>query len=193
MSAFPLEQVAAAAGAPLMNVRTHWPLLVDALARELCAGVRSQAGAIATIAVETGPRRSQRFAPVTEFGPRAYFDKYEPGTRIGGRLGNTEPGDGYRFRGRGFIQLTGRANYRAYGKRLDLDLEVEPDRALEPEIAARIFASYWRHRGVAACAEARQWAEVRKRVNGGYTHFDRFAAVVNALLPGEIHLAGDVA
>lgn len=72
-------------------------------------------------------------APIYERGAKAYFDKYEPGTRIGKALGNTAPGDGYRYRGRGFVQLTGRANYRKFG------IEDQPDKALDPEIAANIL------------------------------------------------------
>ena len=71
--------------------------------------------------------------PIYERGKRAYFDKYEPGTKIGKALGNTVKGDGYRYRGRGFVQLTGRANYRKFG------IEDEPDRALDPETAAGIL------------------------------------------------------
>lgn len=82
--------------------------------------------------------------PIVERGPRAYFDKYEAGTAIGRRLGNTKPGDGYRFRGRGYVQITGRANYARMTEVLELapdaDLVVDPDQALRPAIAYRIMS-----------------------------------------------------
>jgi predicted chitinase len=73
--------------------------------------------------------------PITEFGKKSYFDKYD------GRksLGNTLPGDGYKFRGRGYVQITGRANYAKFAKLLGVDLVGNPDRALEPTIAASII------------------------------------------------------
>lgn len=64
----------------------------------------------------------------------------------GGRMGNTEPGDGYRYRGRGYIQLTGRENYRVAGEALGLDLERNPELAAEPENVARIAVWYWQNR-----------------------------------------------
>jgi putative chitinase len=80
--------------------------------------------------------------PITERGSRSYFNKYEPGTRIGKRLGNTQKGDGYRFRGEGDVQNTGRANARKATKRLNevfglgIDLEVNPDQRGDPFISA---------------------------------------------------------
>lgn len=71
--------------------------------------------------------------PIYERGAKAYFSKYEPGTKIGKALGNTQKGDGYLYRGRGYVQLTGRANYRKFG------IEDQPDKALDPEIAANIL------------------------------------------------------
>ena len=87
---------------------------------------------------------ANRWMPITEYGRRNYFDKYEAGTRLGRRLGNTEPGDGYRFRGRGYVQITGRANYARMSKALALgeaeDLVRDPDQALRPLIAYRIMS-----------------------------------------------------
>lgn len=81
----------------------------------------------------------QAMQPIYEAGPRQYFDKYETGTRLGRILGNTEPGDGYRFRGRGDVMLTGRALYTRAGARLDIDLVGNPDQALTPAVSAKIL------------------------------------------------------
>jgi putative chitinase len=77
--------------------------------------------------------------PITEYGPRSYFNKYEPGTSIGKRLGNTVAGDGYRYRGRGQVMITGRRNYRFAGGKLGIDLEGKPELALDLATSARIL------------------------------------------------------
>lgn len=88
---------------------------------------------------------ANRWRPITEFGNKAYFEKYETGTPLGMRLGNTEPGDGFRYRGRGYVQITGRANYRRLSNQLGLgpeeNLEADPDQALRPMISYRIMSS----------------------------------------------------
>ncbi len=61
-------------------------------------------------------------------------------------LGNTEPGDGFKYRGRGFFQYTGRANYTEFGEKFDVDLAGNPDLAANPEMAARLAIAYWRDR-----------------------------------------------
>lgn len=73
--------------------------------------------------------------PIYEKGTKAYFAKYE------GRksLGNTEKGDGYKFRGRGDVMITGRDNYRRWGDRLGIDLVGNPDLALDKDVSARIL------------------------------------------------------
>lgn len=83
---------------------------------------------------------ARHFTPITEFGSPSYFDKYNAGTPIGKNLGNTQPGDGYKFRGRGYVQITGRANYDRIGKLLNVDLVNTPDKALDPETAYLIAA-----------------------------------------------------
>lgn len=79
--------------------------------------------------------------PIVERGSRRYFDKYEPSTRIGRELGNTRPGDGYLYRGRGYVQITGRRNYLRASQELENDFISYPDRALNPALAAKILVS----------------------------------------------------
>lgn len=83
--------------------------------------------------------------------------------------GNNEPGDGYRFRGRGFIQLTGRGNYKAFSAAISvpgLDLVETPDRAAEADIAARIAVAYWKQRGINAAADRDDAVAVTRLING---------------------------
>lgn len=88
----------------------------------------------------------------------------------GGRedLGNTEEGDGYRFRGRGYTQLTGRDNYQRTGDALGIDLVNNPDLAKDPEIAAKIATHFWQSRdGLSEAAKQGDTREVTKLINGG--------------------------
>lgn len=97
--------------------------------------VTFKAYVLATVFRETGGTMQ----PIYENGPKSYFDKYEPGTPKGKRLGNVKKGDGYLFRGRGYVQITGRRNYTFAGDKLNLDLVKDPDLALRPDVAARIL------------------------------------------------------
>lgn len=81
--------------------------------------------------------------------------------------GSEASGDGYKYRGRGFIQLTGRSNYAAYGKALGLDLVNNPDLASQPAVAARIAARFWFSHGCNALADAGDVTGVTQRINGG--------------------------
>ncbi|WNG52940.1 glycoside hydrolase family 19 protein [Archangium minus] len=83
-------------------------------------------------------------------------------------LGNTHPGDGKRYKGRGPIQLTGRTNYRAAGKALGIDLENNPKRAADPDVGFRTAAWFWKSRNLNSYADAGNFREVTRRVNGGY-------------------------
>ena len=118
------------------------------------------------------------FLPINEYGGDAYFTKMYEGRKD---LGNTQPGDGARYHGRGYIQLTGRANYRSYGQKLGLALEQNPDLALEPDVAARILARYMKDHGVDRLAAAGDWEGVRRAVNGGLNGWDRFSGLVQKL------------
>lgn len=163
-----------AAGSPRGNVLKYWPLVWGKLAKHGVDSIPSQAGAAATITVECPPWR-----PVSEWGEHP---EYDTGPKAA-RLGNTSEadGDGQLYEGRGFIQLTGRANYERYGRLLGVPLLREPDLALDPEVAAEVFALYWRERGCAAACDAGDWRLARRLVNGGYNGWERFAAAVRAL------------
>lgn len=78
--------------------------------------------------------------PITEYGGRKYFDKYDTG-KLAKALGNTpeKDGDGYLYRGRGFVQITGLANYAKAAGKLGVDLIANPDAALNPTVAAQIL------------------------------------------------------
>ena len=87
-------------------------------------------------------------------------------------LGNTEPGDGYAFRGRGLIQITGRANYQKYGEIIGVDLIAEPDKAAWLTIAPRIAAAFWASHNLNPLADADDLRGITLAVNGGLTGFD---------------------
>lgn len=88
----------------------------------------------------------------------------------GGRMGNNQPGDGYLYRGRGYIQLTGKENYAKAGEALDLDLVKHPELAAQPENAARIAVWYWETR-VPAASRVDVRAATRA-INGGFNGLD---------------------
>lgn len=88
------------------------------------------------------------FTKLVEKGDTARFNNMDPqfNKKNADELGNKYPGDGYTFRGRGFIQLTGRYNYMIAGKALKLPLEQNPDLAADVEIAAKLAVFYWKTR-----------------------------------------------
>lgn len=98
-----------------------------------------------------------------------YFEEIASGAAYEGRrdLGNTYPGDGRRFKGRGPIQLTGRSNYVWAGKKLGLNLIGHPQLASRHEIGWRIAGLYWREHGLNQLADKGQFETITRRINGG--------------------------
>jgi putative chitinase len=108
---------------------------------------------------------SDGFKTTVEYwGPTSAQNRYE------GRadLGNTQPGDGKRYMGRGLIQLTGRANYASAGRALGLDLVSRPELAGQFPHAIRIAGWYWQTRKLNALADADNVETVTKKINGGH-------------------------
>lgn len=93
----------------------------------------------------------------------------------GGRMGNVNPGDGYRYRGRGYIQLTGRDAYREVGRIAGLDLENNPDLAGDASHAVRIACAFWTWKKLNPTCDAGDFAGLTRRINGGINGLtDRF-------------------
>ncbi len=101
-------------------------------------------------------------------------EEYASGEAYEGRedLGNSEPGDGVRYKGRGLLQLTGRSNYRRYGALMGLPLEDHPDLAAEPLTSLKIACEYWKDHGLNTLCDADDLIGITKAVNGGLRGLD---------------------
>jgi putative chitinase len=99
-----------------------------------------------------------------------------------GRMGNgnEETGDGWKYHGRGLIQLTGKDNYTLCGDALTLDLINNPEQVLTPEVACLSAGWFWRKHGLNELAEAAQYELMTKRINGGTLGLDDRIAKINA-------------
>ncbi|MEO8060727.1 MAG: glycoside hydrolase family 19 protein [Burkholderiales bacterium] len=101
------------------------------------------------------------------WGPTDPQRRYEPPGTLAARLGNTQPGDGKRFKGRGPIQITGRFNYAKYGTLLGVDLAAQPELAATPEFAFATAGLYWQSNGLNELADSGDFVKITRRINGG--------------------------
>lgn len=100
----------------------------------------------------------------------------------GNRMGNSAPGDGWKYRGRGLIQITGKSNYRACGEALSLDLIALPGLLEKPQHACMSAAWFWATNGLNTLADAGTFDAITQRINGGQTGVaDREALYARAL------------
>lgn len=128
--------------------------------------------AMAEFGIDTPLRKSAFLAQVAhESGSLRYTLELDDGEAYEGRadLGNTRPGDGPRYKGRGLIQITGRANYAACSLALYRDprLLTQPELLEAPVAACRSAAWYWRTHGLNELADAEDFRAITRRVNGG--------------------------
>jgi len=102
------------------------------------------------------------------WGPTETQKRYE------GRkdLGNVYPGDGFKFRGRGWIQLTGRANYESFGKAIQMDMGQNPDMVARMPWVALAAGWFWDTRNLNALADIDDVVTITKRINGGKNGLD---------------------
>jgi putative chitinase len=98
-----------------------------------------------------------------------YFKELADGSEYEGRsdLGNTQTGDGPRFKGGGPIQITGRSNYRLAGQALGLDLEAHPELAATPDVGFRTAQWFWNSHHLNELADTGNFSEITQRINGG--------------------------
>ncbi|OZY39785.1 glycoside hydrolase family 19 [Pseudomonas fragi] len=100
----------------------------------------------------------------------------------GNRMGNFVPGDGWKYRGRGLIQITGRSNYAECGEALGLDLVNHPELLEKPQHACMSAAWFWASRGLNTLADAGSFSKITSRINGGQNGAaDRQALYAKAL------------
>ena len=114
------------------------------------------------------------FTKMKEIGGSLDFKKYDPkhAPRKAKILGNTKVGDGSRYAGRGFIQLTGRDNYKKAGDALGLPLEKHPEMVENPVIAAKVAVWYWKNRVQAKVDNFNDTTQVTKYINPGLRGLD---------------------
>ncbi len=175
-------------GARREHLETNLPCVMSSLEAAQLADQPMILMALATIRAETGS-----FVPISEFESRFNtspgghpFDLYDSRAD----LGNLGAPDGERFKGRGFVQLTGRANYALHGAGIGLGEKLieDPDLANDPDIAARLLASFLKAREerIRAALSDGDLREARRLVNGGTHGLDEFTAAYNTgleLLP----------
>ncbi len=102
------------------------------------------------------------------------------------RIGNTRPGDGWKFIGRGLLQLTGRGNYHRVGDELGLPLEEAPTLVLHPDHAMKIAGSVWRYAGCNSFADQDSISRVTKAINGGLVGLPQRAAWLDSVRAHEV-------
>ncbi|WGS53598.1 glycoside hydrolase family 19 protein [Paraburkholderia sp. D15] len=124
---------------------------------------------VAAFLAQTG-HESQRLLYTKElWGPTAAQRAYEPPSQKASALGNTQPGDGQRFCGRGLIQISGRRNYTLAAIGLDLDLLNHPELLEQPANAAMSAGWFWFNNKLSAIATAGDFVTLTRRINGGTT------------------------
>jgi len=127
------------------------------------------------------------FTRLTEFGGRLDFRKYDPkhNPRKAKMLGNKQAGDGERYKGRGYIQLTGRDNYKRAGQALGLPLEQRPELVERPDVAAKVAVWFWQQQVAPRVNNFNDTAQVTKPINSGLKGLEdrhsKFAGIMNLI------------
>lgn len=147
------------------RVDAFYPAILAAASEYGITTPRRIAAFLAQIAHESGELRY-----VHELADGKAYDPPSDKARI---LGNTEPGDGPLFKGRGLIQITGRANYQRLSAVWGMPLVLHPEILEEPENAARSAAWFWQTHECNQLADADRFGSITRAINGGYNGLDQ--------------------
>ncbi|WP_267396548.1 MULTISPECIES: glycoside hydrolase family 19 protein [unclassified Sphingomonas] len=128
------------------------------------AGILDSTGRLAHAMAQVG-HESDGFRAMEEYASGAAYEGRKD-------LGNTQRGDGVRYKGRGPIQVTGRANYRKYGRLFGIDLEGRPDLASVPSIGMMVSCGYWADHNLNAFADRDDVVGLTRAINGGTNGLD---------------------
>ena len=168
------QDLARATGARIDRATEQWPWIATAMDLFEINTPARRAAFCAQVGHESGG-----FKFINEiWGPTPAQMRYE----VRGDLGNNQPGDGFRFRGRGWIQLTGRDNYRKAYQRLSAmspdvpNFEADPDIVATSRWAAMTAAEFWFNAGCNKLADEGRFEQVTRVINGGLNGYpDRLA------------------
>ncbi len=151
------------------NIDLYLPYLNDLLPKFGIDTNQRLAAFIAQVGHESGQLRYNKEI----WGPTAAQKGYE------GRkdLGNTQPGDGVKFKGRGLIQVTGRANYDAFGTAVGQDFTDHPELVETPEYAVMSACWFWQKKNLNTYADSGDFKTLTKRINGGLNGYDDRCAI----------------
>lgn len=165
--------------ATLLKIMPHAKSRVQEFLEPLNAAMRE-------FHINTPVRQAAFLAQIAhESGELRYVEEIASGIAYEHRkdLGNTQPGDGMKFKGRGLIQITGRNNYLECGKALGVDLITNPELLEINDLACRSAAWFWASHGLNDLADKGDFERITKRINGGYNGLkERQAYYVKAML-----------
>jgi putative chitinase len=153
------RELADATGARIDRATTFLPFLEDSMHEFEINTAGRQAPFLANVGHESGGLHWL----VELWGPTPAQEGYE----MRYDLGNVAPGDGFKYRGRGLLQVTGRANYERVGAALGVDLVANPEQLGEPALASRSAAWFWKTHGCNELADAGEFKKVCKVINCG--------------------------
>ncbi|MBF6079338.1 glycoside hydrolase family 19 protein [Nocardia beijingensis] len=170
-------------GTSRAKLREYLPYLNQAMRDYGIDSPKREAAFLAQLAVETDDLKT-----LEEYGDNGYFNRnYGPQSGVGRSLGNTEPGDGARFHGRGALQLTGRDNYRKASEALGVDFVGDRELAADPKYAFATAGWFWDAENLNDQADESDIGAIGRSINGGTNgaaerreYYDRARKVLDA-------------